>query len=60
MKFTKYSNPSKRRQKRRRRSPYSRAYIAERKSELNALLARAQSHSERDALVKAFDITINP
>ena len=59
MKFGKYNNPNRRRSAK-RRSPYSKAYIAERKQELEELLATAKTESERKMLRDAFDITINP
>lgn len=59
MKFTKYNNPSKKRRTV-RRSPYSPQYIAERRSEMERLLANAETDDEKDAIIKAFDVTIYP
>lgn len=58
MKFTKYNNPNKRRPK--RKSPHSQAYINEQKTELFKLLAKAETEEEKDALIKAFQISIHP
>ena len=57
MKFSKSRNPRK---KTARRSPYSAAYIEERRRELDELLAKAKSDDERDMLIKAYSISINP
>lgn len=58
MKFTKYNNPKKKRKA--RYSPYSQQYISERRDEMYQLLAKAETESQRDAIIKAFDITIHP
>ena len=58
MKFSKYNNP--RRKTSTRRCPYSREYVEDRESELYALLAQAKTEEEKDALIKAYDVTIHP
>lgn len=61
MKFSKYNNPAKRRKHRRSASrPYSAAYAEERRSELYRLLAEAKTEEQRDALIKAYNISIHP
>lgn len=61
MKFSKYNNPAKRRKHRRPASrPYSAAYIEDRKAELFRLLADAKTDQQRDALIKAYNISIHP
>ena len=57
MKFTKYNNPNRRRRK---RSPYSQEYIAEQRDRMYELLAKAKTEAEKDNIIKAFHITINP
>jgi hypothetical protein len=56
--FTKHNNPSRKR--RARRSPYSQAYIEDRRNEMNQLLAGAKTEAEREIIQKAFDVTIRP
>ena len=60
MKFTRSNHPSRRRTSHRRYSPYSSAYIAQRREELFILLAKAKDQEERDALIKAFDASVHP
>lgn len=57
-KFTKYNNPSKKRKE--RKHTYSNNYYNERKNELYNLLAEAKTEAERDALIKAFNVSMNP
>lgn len=59
MKFSKYNNPNRRR-KAKRKSPYSQEYINERKNEMYSLLAKAETEAEKDGIIKAFNISINP
>ena len=59
MKFSKYNNP-RRKTSKTRPCPYSREYVEDRKSELYALLAQAKTEEERDAIIKAYDVTIHP
>lgn len=58
MKFSKYNNPNRRKAK--RKSPYSQEYINERKKEMFSLLAKAETEAEKDGIIKAFNISINP
>lgn len=58
MKFSKYNNPNRKR--RGRKSPYSQQYINERKDEMYQLLAKAETEAEKDNIIKAFQISINP
>ena len=58
MAWTKYNNPNKRRKV--KRSPYSQQYITERREEMYRLLAKAETESEKDAIIKAFNATIYP
>lgn len=61
MRFSKYSNPSRRvRRINHRSSPYSPAYIAEQKKIMFAELAKAETEEQRDAIIKAYDVTIHP
>ena len=46
--------------KSRRKSPYSQQYINERKNEMYQLLATAETEEQKDMIVKAFNISINP
>ena len=59
MKFTKYNNPSKKRRTL-RRSPYSAQYIAEQRSKMEMVLAKAETESEKNTIIKAFNVTIHP
>ena len=58
MKFSKYNNPNRKRK--RRRSPYSTQYIEERKQELMTLLTEAKTDNERQMLIEAYRICVNP
>ncbi|MBQ7726279.1 MAG: hypothetical protein IJT66_03955 [Clostridia bacterium] len=58
MKFSKYNNPSRRR--RRKPQAHSREYIEERERELMALLATAKTDQDKQILIDAFNISINP
>ena len=58
MKFSKYNNPNRKRK--RRRSPYSTQYIKERKQELMTLLTEAKTDNERQMLIEAYRICVNP
>jgi len=58
MKFSKYNNPNRKRK--RRRSPYSTQYIAERKQELMTLLTETKTDNERQMLIEAYRICVNP
>ena len=60
MKFSKYNNPRRKTHRKPNTSPYSRQYVEEQKSELYALLAQAKTEEERDAIIKAYDVTIHP
>ena len=53
-KFTKKKRSAK------RRSPYSSAYVEERRKELNELLTQAKTPEDREMLRKAFDVSIRP
>lgn len=55
MKFKKKVNKP-----RKRRSPYSKEYIEARREEMYQLLGQAKTESERDAIIKAFNASINP
>lgn len=59
MRWNKYNNPIKK-HKRTRKSPYSQSYIDERKDEMYRLIANAKTDAERDAIIKAFYVSINP
>ena len=59
MTWSKYNNPNRKRRPR-RKSPYSQQYINERKNEMYQLLATAKTEDEKDNIVKAFNISINP
>jgi hypothetical protein len=50
----------KRRPKRKCKSPYSQQYINEQKNEMYQLLAKCETEEQKDIIVKAFNITINP
>lgn len=58
MRFSKYNQPKRRRP--RKISPYTRSEREQRENELYILLANAGTESERDALIKAFNASINP
>ncbi len=61
MKFSKYNNPNKRnKRKSRKRSPYSKAYIEECREQMYQELAKCKTESERDMIIKAFYVSINP
>lgn len=58
MTWSKYNNPNR---KRKRKKPlYSNEYIEERKKELMELLTDAKTDKERQYLIEAYRITINP
>lgn len=57
-KFTKYNNPNRR--KIHRRSSYSKQYISEQREEMFKALASCKSDAEKDAVIKAYSISINP
>lgn len=57
MTFTKHNNPNRRKA---RRNTYSRYYKQKRYEELCQQLAQCNSDYERDILIKAYDVTINP
>lgn len=57
-KFTKYNNPSKRRNV--RRSGHSEAYIVEMRKQRDELLARCKTDADRDMILKAYDVSIKP
>ena len=46
--------------KRKRKSPYSSAYIEERRQEMKELLAQAKTPEARQMIKKAFDVSIRP
>ena len=56
-KFTKYNNPNRRRTHRR---AHSSAYINETQDKMCALLAKCETEAEKDAILKAYSITVNP
>lgn len=58
MTFTKYTNPNRRRKA--RRNTYSRDYKQKQYEELWQQIAQCNSDYERDILIKAYDVTINP
>lgn len=58
MKFSKWNNPSKKR--RAKKSPYSQKYIEEQRERMYQLLGEAKTDAERDAIIKAFHVSINP
>jgi len=51
---------TKKRRGGKKRSPYSSAYVEERRKELNELLAQANTPEAREMLRKAFDASIKP
>lgn len=51
---------TKKRRSAKKRSPYSSAYVEERRKELNELLAQAKTPEDREMLRKAFDVSIRP
>ena len=51
---------TKKRRSAKKRSPYSSAYVEERRKELNELLAQAKTPEAREMLRKAFDASIRP
>ena len=57
MAFTKYNNPN-RKNKPKRKSPYSQQYINERKDEMYKILATCETEQQKDMVVKAFNISI--
>ena len=57
MKWNKYNCPKKRVK---HQTMYSQEYINERKNEMYALIAKAKDDNERDAIIKAYHVTINP
>lgn len=59
MKFSKYNNPNKKRRPK-RVSPYSSSYIEERRKEMYETLARCETEAQKDAIIKAFSVSINP
>lgn len=59
MRFTKYNNPNKKR-KHYKKPIYSKEYIENRKNEMYSLLASAKTEEEKDAIIKAFNISIRP
>ena len=58
MKFSKYNNPSRKRK--RKRNPYSAQYIKERKQELMTHLTEAKTDNERQILIEAYRVCVNP
>ena len=55
MRFSKYNNPNK---KRTGKKPiHSQTYINEQKTELRSLLMQAKTEQEKDAIIKAFNIS---
>ena len=60
MKFTRNNNPKKRRSGIIRKSPYSRACIEDMRKQMYAELAKADTQEQRDAITKAYDVTIHP
>lgn len=58
MKFSKSYQP--RRKAHRKQSMYSKEYIEERKNEMYALLATAKTQEEKNAIMNAFSVSVNP
>lgn len=58
MKFSKYNNPNCR--KNRIRRNYSNVYREQMKNQLRELLAKCETEEQRNILLKAYDITMNP
>ena len=58
MKFSKYNNPNKRKYKKPAR--YSAERREELRNELFRLLSEAKDDREREAIIKAYRITLNP
>ena len=56
--FGKYNNPSKKRSY--KKSRYSVEYIDQQREQLHQLLANCKDDSERDAIITAFNASINP
>ena len=44
----------------RKRSPYSADYIAQQRDEMYRLLGSAKTDAERDAITKAYSVSIKP
>lgn len=57
--FTKYNNPSRRRRPS-RFNGHSQAWIDERREEMYRMLAQETTEEGRDAIIKAFQITVDP
>lgn len=57
MKFSKYNNPNRKRKSIKR---VSQSYKAELDNQLYALLAKCETEEQKDAIIKAYRITLNP
>lgn len=44
----------------RKRSPYSADYITQQREEMYRLLGSAKTEAERDAIIKAHNVSVNP
>ena len=57
MKFTKYNNPNR---KRIRKHTHSRSYCIEMQNEMYQALANAETEADKDMIIKAYNISLNP
>ena len=57
MKFTKYNNPNRRRKIRRNVTP---VYREQMENQLYQLLAKCETEEQRNSLIDAYNITLNP
>ena len=57
MKFSKYNNPNRKTYK---TYNHSRSYINEQKSEMYEMLSKAKTESEKEMIIKSYQISINP
>lgn len=58
MKFTKYNNPNRRRSV--RRPAHSEAYVKEMQEKRDALLAQCKTGADKEYILKAYDVSMNP
>ena len=59
MKFSKYNNPNRKIRKT-RPNVFSPEYVADQKNQMYALLAQAKTEEEKDAIIKAYDVSMHP
>ena len=58
MKFTKWNNPSRKRKA--RHNTYSEKFREEMQNELYEELAKCETEDQRSAVIKAYNVTMNP